>query len=266
MAYQEINGARHRIASRYVLRKIGIPKSNPESVRGKTQKCLVGFELGAYDQGKPLVIDPVLTYSTFLGGVNNDFGWAIAVDSSGNAFILGHCNSADFPLKDPIQTYPNDGNFNLFVTQLDASGAALVYSTYLGGNQFEDGLGIAVDSTGAVYIAGYTEVTVNPPHFPTTPGAFRTQNAGNADALVARISAAGPLPVTPPTLSLARSGNTVRISWPANATGFGLQMAETLSLPINWSAASPPPTAVGGENVVTNTISGFRKFYRLRRP
>jgi hypothetical protein len=130
----------------------------------------------------------MLVYSTFLGGTQAEHGNAIAVDKNGNAYVIGHTNSNDYPVKDQIQTEPNDGNFDVFVTKLNPSGSALDYSTYLGGSQFEDGLGIAVDSTGAAYIAGYTEVPVNPPFFPTTSGAFQGMVAGNADAFVAKIS------------------------------------------------------------------------------
>ena len=136
----------------------------------------------------------MLIYSTFLGGTQAEHGNSIAVDKNGNAYVIGHTNSNDFPTKDPIQTEPNDGTFDAFVTKLNPTGSALEYSTYLGSSQFEDGLGIAVDSTGAAYVTGYSEVPVNPPFFPTTAGAFQDQNKGNSDAFVAKISGSGGSP------------------------------------------------------------------------
>lgn len=129
-----------------------------------------------------------LVYATFLGGTQFEHGNSIAVDENGSAYVIGHTNSNDFPTKDEIQTEPNDGGFDVFVTKLNPNGSALEYSTYLGSSQFEDGLGITVDSNGAAYVTGYTEVPVNPPFFPTTEGAFQTQHKGNSDAFVAKIS------------------------------------------------------------------------------
>ncbi len=132
-----------------------------------------------------------LAYSTFLGGTQLEHGNAISVDASGNAYVIGHTNSNDFPTSDPIQTETMDSNFDVFVTKVNPTGSALTYSTYLGGSQFEDGLGIAVDSTGAAYLTGYTETPINPPFFPTTNGAFQDKVKGNADAFIAKISGTG---------------------------------------------------------------------------
>ena len=130
----------------------------------------------------------MLVYSTFIGGLQAEHANAIAVDKKGSAYIIGHTNSNDFPTKDQIQSEPNDGGFDAFVSKLNPSGSAFEYSTYLGGSQFEDGLGIAVDSNGAAYITGYTEAPVNPPFFPSTTGAFQDKVTGNADAFIAKIS------------------------------------------------------------------------------
>ena len=91
--------------------------------------------MAAYDPDAALVIDPVLVYSTYLGGSDHDNGSGIAVDSAGNAYVTGFTDSVDFPTANAL--YPdNSGGFNdVFVAKLNADGTALVYSTYLGGSR-----------------------------------------------------------------------------------------------------------------------------------
>src|SRR5712692_9912408 len=131
VVYQEVAGVRKEIAGRYVL-------------RGKRQ---ISFEVAAYDASKPLIIDPVLSYSTYLGGSAEDFGNAIAVDASGNAYVTGGTLSTDFPTKNPSQS-ASGGRGDAFVAKLDSTGSALVYSTFLGGSGDDFGNGIAVDASG----------------------------------------------------------------------------------------------------------------------
>jgi hypothetical protein len=112
-----------------------------------------------------------LLYSTYLGGSNDDVGHGIAVDGSGNAYVTGLTESSNFPTTPgAFQTSFAGGLDDAFVTKLNASGSALVYSTYLGGSNFEVGLGIAVDDSGNAYITGESGST----DFPTTAGAFQT--------------------------------------------------------------------------------------------
>jgi beta-propeller repeat-containing protein/centrosomal CEP192-like protein len=175
----------------------------------------VGFEIAKYDKTKPLVIDPVLVYSTYLGGSGDDTGAAIAVDASGNAYVTGSTASTDFPTATPIQASlaPSGNNCVLhasygsrtvpcpdaFVTKLNATGTAVLYSTYLGGSDRDGASGIAVDSSGNAYITGETIST----DFPTTAGAYHTKCGtdgacnpdanGNKqpDAFVAKLNATG---------------------------------------------------------------------------
>ncbi|MCL4522685.1 MAG: Ig-like domain repeat protein [Acidobacteria bacterium] len=130
-----------------------------------------------------------LLYSTFLGGSKSEAAYSIAADSSGNAFVTGSTESANFPTASPIQaSCASCGNdSDAFVSKLNASGAALVYSTYLGGNSWETGHGIAVDSAGNAYVAGETASS----NFPTTVGAFQTTNAGGTDVFVTKVNAGG---------------------------------------------------------------------------
>jgi hypothetical protein len=146
----------------------------------------VTFEIAVYDHTKPLVIDPILSYSTYLGGSSNDQGLGIAVDSSGNAYVTGYTLSADFPTQYPYQPSNHGGQYDVFVTKLNATGSALVYSTYLGGSDVDYGYGIAVDSSGNAYVTGYTFSIDLPTQNPLQPS-----NHGNGDAFVTKLNAAG---------------------------------------------------------------------------
>src|SRR5262249_45761578 len=128
----------------------------------------VYFQLGDYAAGEPLVIDPVLTYSTFLGGSFVDEGDAIALDDSGNIYVTGFTTSSNFPKAHPFQSeYGTAGD--AFVTKLNAEGSALVFSTYLGGNDIDHGYGIALDGSRNVYITGSTYSTDFPLFNPLQP-------------------------------------------------------------------------------------------------
>lgn len=167
--YQEIGGQRREIGGRYVKRG------------GR-----IGFEIDNYDPGQKLVIDPVLNYASYFGGSGEDVGNAIAVDNSGNIYVTGNTASLDLPTRSPIQTSNNGGAFDAFVLKLNPSAtgaAALVYATYLGGSDREESRGIATDSAGQVYIAGFTTST----NFPTR-NAFRNTNSGGADAFVTKLN------------------------------------------------------------------------------
>ena len=96
-----------------------------------------------------------LVYSTYLGGSGADGGNGIAIDSTGNAYVTGVAGSTNFPTMNPLQP-ANAGNDDAFVAEINSSGSALVYSTYLGGSLNDWSYGIAVDSAGSAYITGYT--------------------------------------------------------------------------------------------------------------
>ena len=93
----------------------------------------VVFRLQGYDRRRALVIDPVLTYSSHLGGSGYESGQAIAVDSAGNAYVTGDTTSAEFPTANPLQPSFGTGSSDVFVTKLNAMGSGPVYSTFLGG-------------------------------------------------------------------------------------------------------------------------------------
>jgi Beta-propeller repeat len=171
LIYQEVNGVRREIPGGYVL-------------KGKGR---VGFQVSAYDAASPLVIDPVLVYSTYLGGGRDDFGGDVAVDSTGSAYVTGRTQSANFPTTAGSFDTGSNGGEDAFVTRLNAAGSALVYSTYLGGSDDDSGNGIAVDSAGNAWVAGATRS----PNFPTTAGAFDTISNGDADGFVTKLAPTG---------------------------------------------------------------------------
>ena len=167
--YQEAGGVRHEIAGSYVS------NSNQE----------IGFAIGDYDPALPLVIDPVMSYSTYLGGSGHDYGTSIAVDSSGSAYTTGRTASTNFPTASAGFLA---GASDAFVTKLNPSGTALVYSTYLGGSGHDGGEGIAVDSSGSTYITGSTgssDFPVANPLQPSAPdSAFVSKFSPSGSALV----------------------------------------------------------------------------------
>ena len=146
----------------------------------------IGFAIASYDRTRPLIIDPVLSYSTYLGGSGGDVAFGVAVDSGGNAYVTGSTGSPNFPTRLAEQD-AYAGGVDVFVTKFSASGSALVYSTYIGGAQLDSASGISVDSTGSAYIVGRTYST----NFPTSPDAFQLIAGGNGDAFVAKLDPLG---------------------------------------------------------------------------
>ncbi len=136
-----------------------------------------------------------ILYSTYLGGSGDDMGLGIAVDSAGNAYVTGSTQSTNFPVANAFQIANAGGFTDAFITKLNPSGNALVFSSYLGGTDQEAGTSIAVDSSGNAYVTGYTQSS----SFPTTAGAFQTifgdgtcfTNRPCSDAFVTKVSSSG---------------------------------------------------------------------------
>ncbi len=128
-----------------------------------------------------------LVYSTYLGGSSYDYGQGIAVDSAGNAYVIGGTSSTNFPTTPGTFQTNFGGGWDAFVAKINPEGSALVYSTYLGGSGSDTGEGIAVDSAGNAYVTGGT----NSIDFPVTPGAFQTTNHGSNDAYVTKLNSTG---------------------------------------------------------------------------
>jgi Abnormal spindle-like microcephaly-assoc'd, ASPM-SPD-2-Hydin/Beta-propeller repeat len=194
VAYQSGGGSgkgKHFLAASYVIGRGG----------------QVGFEVSGYDPMKPLVIDPVLSYSTYLGGTDYNYATGIAVDASGYTYITGHTSSVDFPISGGVQGVFAGGScdtevntapcFDAFVSKLNPQGTGLIYSTYIGGTGDDEGVRIAVDSSGQAYVAGFT----NSLDFPIA-SPLQGSNGGGAcgttayptpcyDAFVAKLNASG---------------------------------------------------------------------------
>jgi hypothetical protein len=127
-----------------------------------------------------------LVYSTYLAGNGGAIGRAIVVDSSGNAYLTGLAGT-DFPTTPGAFQTTFGGTLDAFVTKLNPTGSTLVYSSYLGGSEHDESLGVAIDGGGNAYISGFTEST----DFPTTTGAFQTTFGGVRDAFVTKLSPTG---------------------------------------------------------------------------
>jgi Beta-propeller repeat/Cep192 domain 4 len=161
----------------------------------------VSFRLGPYDRSKALVIDPVLDYSSYLGGTDDDSAFAIAIDSSGEAYITGTTDSSDFPSTSgavqtacSLNTLTGTCSGDAFVTKLSADGSTELFSTYLGGSGSETGLGIALDASGNAYVTGQTSST----DFPLSQFAYQqtfapgcTASPNCVNAFVSKISSDG---------------------------------------------------------------------------
>jgi hypothetical protein len=174
--YQELGGERREVEAAYMVRG------------GRVE-----IALGDWDRRRELVIDPVLDYSTYLGGSGNDYGTQVVVDSAGAAYVVGYTASANFPTLGALQPGFGGGTYDVFVTKLNPAGSALVYSTYLGGSASDVGNAIAVDSNGEAFITGTTVATTGS-NFPVTSGAFQTSFLGDpgfTHGFVAKLNAAG---------------------------------------------------------------------------
>jgi hypothetical protein len=169
VVYQDLDGVRKEIPSSYVLHEQG----------------QVTIDVSSYDNNRNLVIDPVLTYSTYLGGIGTDQAFGIAVDATGDAYVVGTTDSTNFPTLNPLQPLKN-GLRDGFVFKLNAAGSNLIYSTYLGGSSNEELLALAIDSSGSAYVTGGT-----------TSGNFPVVNPvqaflnGGSDAIIAKLNPNG---------------------------------------------------------------------------
>jgi len=178
--YQLLDGKKVEIAGGFRI------KHSEKVWQGRAVSAAYGFHVDAYNKKYALVIDPALVYSTFVGGSGNDMGNGIAVDSSGNVYVIGSTASAAFPttLGAYDRTY-NGGNYDVFVFKISSWGS-LVYSTYLGGSDEDTGLGIAVDSSGNAYLTGETISADFPP-----VNAIDSTLSGYSDAFVAKLNSTG---------------------------------------------------------------------------
>jgi hypothetical protein len=177
----EAGALRHR---RPVAYQIVAGRRSQVPAAFRVSGSLVGFRLGRYDTHLPLIIDPVVSYSTQLGGVQWDGGYGIASDSAGDAYVTGDTASANFPGR----ASAGAGDRDVFVTKI-RGGSTILYTTILSSAGNDIGRSIAVDAAGNAYVAGMAGAA----GFPVTTGAFQRTFGGVADAFVAKLDEAGRL-------------------------------------------------------------------------
>ena len=209
--YQEIGGAKHTVAARYVL----------QDMERAAVAVQVGVQVATYDVSRPLIIDPVLVYSTYLGGSLEDgtvipgeppasLNLNIAVDSLGNATVTGTTYSVDFPVTSGPTTPP--GNGDGFVARLDATGSNLLCAAYFGGSGYDEGHAIALDGFGNAYVTGRTTSS----DFPVTPGVFDTVPPTSSKAHVSKFDGS-----CAPVYSTYLGGSAYDWSHDITVDGFG---------------------------------------------
>lgn len=171
VAWQELNGQRQPVECEFTI----------------NNKQQIGFWLGAYDRNRELVIDPVLLYSTYLGGGGFDWCQGVAVDKDANAYVVGYTNSLNFPGSSPIQSSLNGAANDAFVLKLNSSGTAVVFGAWIGGNADDSAIAIAVDKDGGAFIVGNTSSN----NFPTTSGVLQPTKGAGRDGFLVRLNTTG---------------------------------------------------------------------------
>jgi hypothetical protein len=178
IAWQEIAGQSVPVSIRYLPQKNGI----------------ISFSVGHYDPAHLLTIDPTLEFSSLLGGSDTEFGTGITLDGDGNIYLAGITASTDFPTVNPAQpsygggTCPGFPCSDAFAAKLSPDGSTLLYSTYLGGSENDEGLDISIDSQGNVYLTGSTSSQ----DFPTfNPLQNQNGGAGTQDVFISKLNPSG---------------------------------------------------------------------------
>ena len=245
VVYQEKDGAQQLVAARYAV----------------TDSNRVTFDIAKYDASRTLYIDPLI-YSTYLGGSWRDGGRAIAIDSTGNAYVVGTAASTDFPTSPgAFQTTCNGGNNcatfgDAFVSKINPTGSALVYSTYLGGSSFEYGLGIAVDDAGNAYVVGGTCSTDFPTMNPLQAN-YGGGDCGNygyiGDVFVSKINPAGSALVYSTYLGGSQAENAGGIA--IDSAGNAYVTGSTLSVDFPTTPGAFQTTCNGGSNCTDAFVS-----------
>jgi hypothetical protein len=238
LIYQEIGGVRRPVAGGYQLR----------------DRHTVGFKLAHYDHARPLIIDPALLFSTYLGGLGDDSGLGIALDSSNNAYVTGQTAAADFPTTAGAFQTTLAGFTDAFVTKLNSGGT--VYSTYLGGSSADSGSAstaasaIALDSSNNAYVTGNTNST----DFPTTAGAFQSTFAGALDAFVTKLNSSGTA-----LLYSTYLGGSIDASGSPSASGSAIALDSSNNAYVTgYTDCTDFPTAVGAfQTTLASTLDAF---------
>jgi len=244
IVYQVIKGKRKTIDGNYRI------------LKGDDGAFSYGYDVASYDHTKELVIDPVLTYSTYLGGNDADTIHSITIDASGAVYITGHTWSTDFPLIGPIQANHGGGVADAFITKINPAGTAIVYSTYLGGNGFDFAEAIAVDNFGAVYITGNTFSTDFPMVNPIQGiyGGDKGYIPFYGDAFVTKLSPSGTAIAYSTYLGGANNDGGNAIAIDSNGAVYVTGVTTSADFPMA-NPIQPTINSVGGEDAFVTKIN-----------
>jgi hypothetical protein len=221
VVYQEIDGVRRKVAGRFVM----------------LNREVVGFRLGSFDHRRELVIDPTLSYSTYLGSAGHDWANSLAMDGEGNVLITGITSSTNFPRQAPYQD-SNAGEADIFVTKLDPVGNVLIYSTYLGGGNEDNGLDIATDADGNAYVTGATFST----NFPTQNAYQVSYGGGDSDAFLSKLNSSG----TALVYSTYLGGSNYEFATSVAVDGGRKPSVAGFTTSVNFPTHNPVQVAAGG--------------------
>lgn len=229
VAYQEKNNTREPVNASFVV------EANNR----------ISLAVGNYDRSRELIIDPSVTYATYLGGTNDDEAYGIAVDASGNAYVTGETASTNFPVSTTAAFKTSKGGaFDAFVSKISADGKTLTYSTYVGGTNSDGGNAIAVDSSGNAYVAGATNSTSG---FPVTAGVVQSGLSGGFDAFVIELNSTGSA-----LTFCTYLGGTL------DDYAFGIAVDSTGVYVVGSTASSNfPHVSSGFQTTISGTSSGF---------
>lgn len=221
--YQEIGGDRREVAGQYRL----------------DGEALVGFAVGSFDNSLPLVIDPVIAYSSYLGGSLYEGAENVAVDASENVYLAGSTESTNFPTASPLQA-TMAGSQDAFITKVNPSGSGLVYSSYLGGGSgYSRAAGVAIDASGNAYLIGET----TSPTFPVV-SPFQATYGGGQDVFVAKVNPSGSALVYSSYLGGSAGEANTRGGIAVDSTGAAYLTGGTSST--NFPVLSPFQATYGG--------------------
>ena len=231
MVYQHVGGARREIQGGWV----------------RDGAATIGFQIAAYDPSMALVIDPIVSVATYLGGFGTDQAFAVAVDAAGAVYVTGNTMSLNFPTTAGGFAPAPLGGTDAFVVKLSHDLSATVYSTFLGGTGDDAGRDIAVDAGGNAYVTGFTNST----DFPTTPGAFQTAPGGGVcsgvpcnDAFVVKLNPTGDTLLY--ATYLGGNGSDVGLGIAVDGAGNAHVTGGTFSTNFPTTANAVQPTATAG--------------------
>jgi len=235
----------------------GDPNANTSDVplissRFVTKDGVVSFDIPVYDTSKPLVIDPSLQWSTYYGGSNFDRGSAVTTDVAGNVYVAGYTFSTNFPTTAGTFQTTHAGNMDAFLIKFDAAGARQ-WATYFGGSNNDPAYGIAINTSGEIYIVGETQSS----NLPVTAGAFQTVFGGLSDAYIAKFTNAGTR-LWASFVGGAGDDNATSVA----LDGFGVPYitggTKSNNFPITAGAFQPTYSGLGDAFIIKMTATGAR--------